>query len=305
METNKQDTEQRSVFVAIIGPPNVGKSTLVNDLVGSKVSIVSSKVQTTRSRILGITIKDQSQIVLIDTPGIFLPKRTFDKAMVSAAWDGAFEADFIFLMVDASRKDDARLNHIIKELKQKKPEQPVILLINKIDKIRPQELLAFSQQLNEQYSFHATFMISALKSNGTEDLKTYLAKEAPVSPWMYPEDQISDMPLRLLAAEITREQIYHQLHKEIPYAVSIETESWEEFDNGSIRIAQIIYVQRDSQKAILLGKRGAQIKKIGERARLELEKELEQKIHLNLFVKVQKNWDEDPEHYSDWGLEAK
>ncbi len=298
-----EDNKQQFGFIAVIGPPNVGKSTLVNKLVGTKVSIVSPKVQTTRSRVLGITIHDNSQLVFVDTPGIFLPKRNFDKAMVNAAWDGALEGDFIMLMIDASKEDDPRLSHIIKGLKQKKASEPVILLMNKIDKIRPQALLALSQKLNDLYPFHATFMISALKNNGVDDLKSFLAKEVPHGHWMFPEDQISDMPARLLAAEITREQVYLQLNKEIPYAVSIETENWEQFDNGSIRISQIIYVHRDSQKAILLGKGGAQIKKIGEQARIELEKELEETIHLKLFVKVKKNWDEDPDHYTDWGLQ--
>lgn len=295
-------------YVAFIGAPNVGKSTLVNALVGEKVTIVSSKVQTTRTRVLGILCEDKHQAILIDTPGIFVPKGQLDRAMVNAAWQGAEEADRLFLLIDVTRPDlDGKTGNIIKQiqkLQQNKSKLKVDLVMNKIDKISRDKLLALAAQLNEKLDFDQTFMISALKKNGLEALKKHIKEQLPESPFMYEADLASDMPMRLFAAEITREQIFRQLHQELPYAVTVETEEWENFDNGDIKIQQIIYVTRDSQKAIILGKGGQQIKRIGEKARQEIEAIMECKIHLKLFVKVDEDWQTDPERYAPWGLES-
>lgn len=295
-------------YVAFIGAPNVGKSTLVNALVGEKVTIVSSKVQTTRTRVLGILCEGNHQAILIDTPGIFVPKGQLDRAMVNAAWQGAEEADRLFLLVDVTRPDlDGKTGNIIKQiqkLQQDKSKLKVDLVMNKIDKISRDKLLALSAQLNEKLDFDQTFMISALKKNGLDSLKKHIKDQLPESPFMYEADLASDMPMRLFAAEITREQIFRQLHQELPYAVTVETEEWENFDNGSIKIQQIIYVTRDSQKAIILGKGGQQIKRIGEKARQEIETIMECKVHLKLFVKVDEDWQTDPERYAPWGLES-
>lgn len=295
-------------FVSVIGLPNAGKSTLINRMVGAKVSIVSRKVQTTRNRILGMAIHENAQIILMDTPGIFKPSaKTLERAMVSAAWDTVEEADIIIHMVDAAKKNaiqDAKL--IIERLVQQKEERPkmrAVLALNKIDSVKKEALLKLTSALNEEFDYDATFMISGLKGSGVNHILDYLAKELPQSVWMYPEDQVSDMPLRFLAAEVTREKIYDQLHEELPYAAMVETESWEEFDNGDIKISQLIYVQRDTQKSIVLGKQGSRIKKIGEEARKDLSEMLECKIHLKLFVKVQENWAERAENYTAIGLE--
>ncbi|HEY0833413.1 MAG TPA: GTPase Era [Azospirillum sp.] len=293
----------RCGFIALVGAPNAGKSTLLNALIGQKVSIVSPKVQTTRSRVLGITIEGDSQLIFVDTPGIFTPKKRLEKAMVHAAWQGAQDADLIGVLFDASRRgvDDDTLG-IIARLKEQ--GRTAILILNKIDLVRHREvLLGLTEELNRDGTFTDTFMVSAGNGDGVADLRKFLAGQVSEGPWLYPEDQISDMPMRLLAAEITREKLFMQLHQELPYAATVETEVWEEFDDGSVKINQIIYVQRDSQKAIVLGKGGARIKHIGQAARTELETFLERRVHLMLFVKVRENWTEDPERYQAWGLE--
>ena len=288
-------------FYALIGAPNVGKSTLVNRMVGAKISIVSPKVQTTRSRVLGITIRDQSQIIFIDTPGIFEPRRRLDRAMVASAWGGASDADGVLLLVDARRGIDPDTQSILDGLK--KQERRVMLGINKIDLVKKPVLLDLASKLSNTGLFSEIFMISAETGDGVEDLLDILSANLSEGPWMFPEDQISDMPSRLLAAEITREQVYMQLHQELPYAVTVETEKWEQNENGSAKVNQIIYVQRPGQKAIVLGKKGSKIKQIGEAARKELEKLLDHRVHLFLFVKVREKWGDDPERYRDWGLD--
>lgn len=293
---------QKCGFAAIIGAPNAGKSTLVNQLVGAKVSIVSPKVQTTRTRVMGIVNKDNAQIVFIDTPGIFAPKKRLEKAMVSAAWGASKDAEHILLLVDAGHgkiNNDGRA--IIARLKEN--NRKAILVLNKIDMVQKDKLLALVAELNAEGIFTDVFMISAKTGDGIEQLMKYLADKMPEGPWMFGEDQISDMPMRLLAAEITREKIFLQLGDELPYASTVETEKWEEFDNGSVKISQTIYVMRDTQKAIVLGKGGAKIKSIGESARRDLEEMLERRVHLSLFVKVREKWTDDPERYRDWGLD--
>lgn len=299
-----EQTQTRCGFVTVIGAPNAGKSTLINALVGSKVSIVSPKVQTTRTMVRGIIVKDQSQIVFIDTPGIFAPKERLEKAMVAAAWQGQDEADIVMLMVDASRKKiDADTRAIIDRLAEVKGNTPCILLLNKFDKADKKTLLDMASELNRKLDFTATFMISALNQDGTQDVMDWLVKNVPQGVWHYPEDQISDMPARLLAAEVTREKLFRALYQELPYALTVETEKWEEFDNGDIKISQVVFVARETHKAIVLGKGGAQIKKIGEASRLELQEIFECKVHLKLFVKVDEKWLEDKERYEVWGLD--
>jgi len=292
---------QRAGFVAIVGAPNVGKSTLLNRLVGAKVSIVSPKVQTTRTRVLGICIEGPAQIIFIDTPGIFQPRRRLDRAMVAAAWSGTADADDVLLLVDASRGLDRNTAAIVEKLKR--AERKVILAINKVDLVNKPDLLALAAELNESGAFTDTFMISAETGDGVADLMAFLAGRVAAGPWLFPEDQISDMPGRLTAAEITREQLYLQLHKELPYAAAVETESWKDQDDGSLRIEQVVYVERGSQKAIVLGKKGSRVKSIGEAARKELEEIFECRVHLFLFVKVRDNWGDDPERYRDLGLD--
>ena len=288
-------------FFALIGAPNVGKSTLVNRLVGAKVSIVSPKVQTTRTRVLGIAIKDQTQVIFIDTPGIFAPKRRLDRAMVASAWGGASDADGVFLLVDAERRINADTQLILDGLKRQKRQ--VMVGINKIDLVKKPALLDLAAKLSDTGIFTEIFMISAETGDGVEELMDFLASSVDESPWMFPEDQISDMPSRLLAAEITREKVFLQLHQELPYAVTVETEEWEQRDDGSARVDQIIYVERSGQKAIVLGKKGSRIKKIGEAARKELEEIFGHRVHLFLFVKVREKWGDDPERYHEWGLD--
>ncbi|PWC53150.1 GTPase Era [Azospirillum sp. TSO22-1] len=298
-----QPENPRCGFVALVGAPNAGKSTLLNAMIGAKVSIVSPKVQTTRSRVLGITIEGDSQILFVDTPGIFTPKKRLERAMVAAAWQGAHDADLVGVLVDASRRgidDDTR--GIIAALQEQ--QRKAILVLNKIDLVKHREnLLALTAELNDAGIFTDTFMVSAATGDGVQDLRKFLAERLPEGPWLYPEDQISDMPMRLLAAEVTREKLFLQLHQELPYAATVETEEWEEFQDGSVKIRQVVYVQRDSQKAIVLGKGGARVKQIGLAARTELEAFLERRVHLMLFVKVRENWTEDPERYSVWGLD--
>jgi len=300
------DTGTRCGFVTIIGAPNAGKSTLLNTLMGTKVSIVSPKVQTTRMRVRGIMMRGSSQIILVDTPGIFQPKRRLDRAMVAAAWEGEQDADITALIVDASRKDVKKnVEHILTRLNQRAEggPKPCILILNKVDQIRRDILLPMSKELNEAYPFAATFMISALGGSGVDDLANWMAKSVPPGIFMYPEDQISDLPERLLAAEITREKLFHQMHEEIPYALTVETESWEDFDNGDVKITQIIIIAREAHKPIILGKGGSRIKDIGQRSRLELERILDRKVHLNLVVRVRENWLDDPDRFSVWGLD--
>lgn len=304
MEQTQTQTQTRCGFVTVIGAPNAGKSTLINALVGSKVSIVSPKVQTTRTMVRGIIVKDRSQIVFIDTPGIFAPKERLEKAMVAAAWQGQDEADIVMLMVDASRKKiDADTRAIIDRLAEVKGSTPCILLLNKFDKADKKILLDMASELNRKLDFTATFMISALNQDGTQDVMDWLVKNVPQGVWHYPEDQISDMPARLLAAEVTREKLFRALYQELPYALTVETEKWEEFDNGDIKISQVVFVARETHKAIVLGKGGAQIKKIGEASRLELQDIFECKVHLKLFVKVDEKWLDDKERYEVWGLD--
>ena len=295
------DNKTHSGFVALIGAPNVGKSTLVNRLVGTKVSIVTHKVQTTRALIRGIIIHNNTQIVLVDTPGIFTPKRRLDRAMVTTAWSGAKDADIVLVLVDAAKGLDEETEEVFASLSTVKQEK--ILVINKVDSVPRLSLLELTKKLNEGQTFSETFMISALKGTGCDDLLDYLAKKLPEGPWYYPEDQISDMPMRQLAAEITREKLYMRLHNELPYASTVETESWEERPDGSVKINQIIYVEREGQKKIVLGTKGETIKAIGQAARKELMEILEQKVHLFLFVKVRDHWSDDPERYREMGLD--
>lgn len=295
------DGPTRCGFVAVLGAPNVGKSTLINHVVGAKVSIVSPKVQTTRTRVLGIHVDGRTQLVFIDTPGIFQPRRRLDRAMVAAAWGGAEDADMVVLLVDASRGLDGNTRDIVDRLN--KAGRSAVLAINKVDLVKKQALLALSGQLNDAGPFTETFMISALDGNGVNDLVAHLTAAVPEGPWMFPEDQISDMPQRLLAAEITREKLYLQLHQELPYAATVETEKWTENEDGSVRVDQVIFVRRDSQRAIILGKGGKRIRALGEASRTELEDILGCRVHLFLFVKVRDKWGDDPERYRDWGLD--
>jgi GTPase len=286
-------------FIAVIGAPNAGKSTLVNAMVGAKVSIVSHKVQTTRVTLRGIALHGASQLIFIDTPGIFKPRRRLDRAMVEAAWGGAGDADTILLLVDAAKRLDEDLERILPRLAEVRV--PVILALNKIDRLEKSRLLEVAQGLNAKAKFDATFMISALNKNGVDDLKAHLARIAPDGPWHYPEDEVSDAPMRLLASEITREKIYHRLHEELPYEATVETTDWKEKKN-EVRIEQSIFVNRESQKSIVLGKGGAMIKQISMDSRRELSKILEKTVHLFLFVKVREDWGDDPERYREQGL---
>ncbi len=293
--------QTKSGFVALIGAPNAGKSTLVNQLVGTKVSIVTHKVQTTRALIRGIVVHDNAQIVLVDTPGIFSPRRRLDRAMVSTAWNGAKDADIVMVIIDAQAGINEEVEAILETLP--KINQEKILVLNKVDVIARPILLELTAKLNEQAHFTRTFMVSALNGSGCRDLLAYLCKELPNGPWYYPEDEISDMPMRQLAAEITREKLYLRLHNELPYASTVETETWEERPDGSVKINQVIYVERDGQKKIVLGAKGETIKAIGQAARKELMEILEQNVHLFLFVKVRDNWGNDPERYREMGLD--
>lgn len=297
----------RCGFVAVLGAPNAGKSTLTNAMVGTKVSIVSPKVQTTRTRVRGIAMLDNSQVIFIDTPGIFRPKKRLERAMVAAAWAGVADADILMLVVDVQRACskrglDEETRSIIDTLKDG-GHKDVILVLNKVDLIAPPQLLALSADLYNEGIFEKVFMISALKERGTDDILRHLAKVMPEGPYMFPEDEVSDLPLRMLAAEITREKVFHQLYQELPYNITVETDKWTDRKDGSVRIDQTIYVARESQKSIVLGKNGIQVKSIGAAARAELENLLEQKIHLFLFVKVREDWTEDRERYSEWGLD--
>jgi GTP-binding protein Era len=292
----------RCGYVAMIGIPNAGKSTLVNALVGAKVSIVTHKVQTTRAVIRGIMIRDRTQVILVDTPGIFAPRRRLDRAMVAAAWGGAADADAIVLIVDAARKSlDDETRNIVAGLKKQKRQ--VVLALNKIDLVKREKLLSLTAELNAEGIFTDIFMISAETGDGVDDLMTFLAQRMPEGPHHYPDDQVTDAPIRSLAAELTREQLFRRLQQELPYALTVETDSWEEFDDGSAKIQQTIFVARDSQKGIVVGKGGARIKEVREAAQRELEAITERKIHLFLFVIVRENWADDPERFRALGLD--
>ncbi len=294
--------ETRAGFVAILGAPNVGKSTLLNRLVGTKVSIVSPKVQTTRRRIIGISIQDDAQVLFVDTPGIFTAKKRLERAMVQAAWAAAADADLCLFLVDARRGLDADSRTVLEGLENSR--RPPVLVVNKIDLVPHEKLLPLVKSLNDLLAFDATFLVSAENGDGCPALLAATAERLPPGPWLYPEDQLSDLSNRALAAEITREKLFIQLHQELPYSTTVETEAWAEAPDGAeIRIDQVIYVQRPSQKGIVLGKGGRQIKAIGEAARLELEEILEARVHLFLFVKVRERWQEDAERYGEMGLD--
>ncbi len=291
---------QRCGYCAVLGAPNAGKSTLVNLLAGTKVSIVSHKVQTTRSRLRAIFVDGQSQVIVVDTPGIFSPKRKLDRAMVDAAWSGSAEADITVLLADVRVGLSDEVKTIIAGLSRRNAS--VMLALNKIDLVPAETLLKAAQEFNEEHSFAQTFMISALKGSGVADLRRVVAAAMPEGPWLYPADQAADVQMRFIASEVTREKIYERLHEELPYASTVETEAWEEQKNGSVKISQTIYVARDSQKAIVLGKGGQMIKQLGQLARKELEEMLERRVHLMLFVKVRENWMDDPARLRMMGL---
>ena len=296
-----EQTNTKAGFIALIGAPNAGKSTLLNSLVGSKVSFVSRKVQTTRALVRGIAIEGEVQLIFVDTPGIFKPKRRLDRAMVTSAWGGAGDADVIALLLDVRKGIDEEAEAILDKLPELK--RPKVLILNKIDLIERSKLLDLASRLNEKVPFAHTFMISALKGDGIETLKRQLAGMMPEGPWLYPEDQISDAPLRMLAAEITREKIYERLHEELPYQSTVETDQWQPRPDGSVRIEQTVFVERDSQRKIVLGKGGQTIKAIGQAARREIAEIAEAPVHLFIFVKVRENWSDDPERYREMGLE--
>ncbi|MBD3764209.1 MAG: GTPase Era [Rhodobacterales bacterium] len=299
-------TEQttRAGFVALIGEPNAGKSTLLNRMVGAKVSIVTHKVQTTRTRIRGVCMAGAAQIVFVDTPGLFRPRRRLDRAMVAAAWGGAADADIVLLLVEAHRGLTGGVQAILDTLKDRLPQGTrVALAINKIDRVKAETLLALAQQLNEAYPFEKTFMISAERGHGVEDLRDWLAGALPEGPGLYPEDQIADLPLRMIAAEMTREKLTLRLHEELPYQLTVETEKWEDRPDGSVRIDQIVYVAREGHKGIVLGKGGETAKAVGQAARAEIAALLERPVHLFLTVKVRPNWLEEAERYSEMGLD--
>ncbi len=288
-------------YVAIVGAPNAGKSTLLNALVGAKISIVSSKVQTTRARITGIGMADAVQLVFLDTPGIFVPKRRLDRAMVQAAWSGVEDADTILLVVDVAHGYDDETRAILQRLRDRKV--PVVLALNKVDKIPREKLLGLTQALNNDFPFAATFMIAASRNEGVDDLRRDLAKRMPAGPWLYPEDQLADVPMRFLAAEITREKLFNALRQELPYAATVETEDWKDQKDGAAKISQVVFVERETQKKIVIGEGGAMLKRIGAAARREMETQFDRRVHLFLFVKVRGDWGDDPERYEAMGLD--
>jgi GTP-binding protein Era len=297
------DGTTRAGFAALIGEPNAGKSTLTNRMVGAKVSIVTHKVQTTRTRIRGVAIEGDAQIVFVDTPGLFAPRRRLDRAMVAAAWGGAADADVVVLLVEAHRGLTPGVEEILARLEEVAGGRPVALAINKIDRVKAEALLGLSKTLNERFDFVRTFMISAEKGHGVEDLRRWLAGMMPEGPWLYPEDQIADLPLRMLAAEITREKATLRLHQELPYQLTVETENWEERRDGAARVDQVIYVAREGHKGIVLGHRGETVKAISQAAREELEEFLGRKVHLFVQVKVRERWMEEAERYAQMGLD--
>lgn len=296
---------QRAGFVALIGEPNAGKSTLLNRMVGAKVSIVTHKVQTTRARIRGVAIEGESQIVFVDTPGLFAPKRRLDRAMVAAAWGGVSDADVVVLMIEAHRGITKGVEAILERLADVAKDRTVALAINKIDRVEAPVLLGLTQDMNERFPFVETFLISAEKGHGADHLRKWLAERMPEEPWLYPEDQIADLPLRNIAAEITREKLTLRLHQELPYQLTVETENWEDRKDGSVKIDQIVYVMRDGHKGIVLGNRGETIKAVGKAAREELVEFMDRKVHLFIQVKVRPGWLEDKERYSEMGLDFK
>ncbi|MEK9969845.1 MAG: GTPase Era [Ferrovibrio sp.] len=289
-------------YVAIVGAPNAGKSTLLNQLVGAKISIVSKKVQTTRARITAIAMEGDTQLVFLDTPGIFTPKRRLDRAMVNAAWSGVDDADAVLLLIDSERGFDDESRAIIDAFRDRKRKN-VLLALNKVDAVPREKLLGLAKDLSEAYEFDRVFMISAQKGTGVDDVRKDLATRMPAGPWLYPEDQLADVPMRFLAAEITREQVYRSLHDELPYAITVETENWKDQKDGSARIDQVIFVERDGQKKIVLGEKGQMIKRIGAFARKIMEEQFERRVHLFLFVKVREDWGDDPERYEAMGLD--
>lgn len=295
----------RAGFVALIGEPNAGKSTLLNRMVGAKVSIVTHKVQTTRARIRGVAMEGESQLVFVDTPGLFQPRRRLDRAMVAAAWGGAADADLVVLLIEANRGLTEGVERILEGLANIGEGRKVALAINKIDRVEAPVLLGLSKEMNDRYPFAETFMISAERGHGVDVLRQWLAGELPEGPWLYPEDQIADLPMRMIAAEMTREKLTLRLHQELPYQMTVETENWEERKDGSARIDQLIYVIRDGHKGIVLGSKGETIKAVGRAAREELEEFLGRKVHLFLQVKVRPNWLEEAERYTEMGLEFK
>ncbi len=293
----------RCGFVALIGEPNAGKSTLLNRMVGAKVSIVTHKVQTTRARIRGVALEGAAQLIFVDTPGLFQPRRRLDRAMVAAAWGGAADADVVVLLVEAHRGLTEGVRTILDALDMQVKGRPVVLAINKIDRVEAPALLKLTEQMNAAHPFVRTFMISAEKGHGVDDLRRWLADEVPEGPWLYPEDQIADLPMRMIAAEITREKLTLRLHQELPYQLTVESESWEERKDGSVRIDQVIYVAREGHKGIVLGRKGETIKAVGQLARAELVEFLGRKVHLFLQVKVRPNWLDEKERYSEMGLD--
>ncbi|MEL7090129.1 MAG: GTPase Era [Pseudomonadota bacterium] len=295
----------RAGFVALIGEPNAGKSTLLNRMVGAKVSIVTHKVQTTRARIRGVAMEGDSQIVFVDTPGLFQPRRRLDRAMVAAAWGGAADADVVVLMIEAHRGVTDGVSRILDGLQEMGQGRTVALAINKIDRVEAPVLLGLTKDLNERFEFAETFMISAEKGHGVDDLRAWLAGQVPEGPWLYPEDQIADLPLRMIAAEMTREKLTLRLHQELPYQLTVETEAWEERKDGSARIEQIVYVSRDGHKGIVLGHKGETIKAVSKASREELAEFLGRKVHLFLQVKVREKWLEEAERYDQMGLDFK
>ncbi len=297
-------TETRAGFVALIGEPNAGKSTLLNRMVGAKISIVTHKVQTTRARIRGVAMEGAAQIIFVDTPGLFRPRRRLDRAMVAAAWGGAADADVVVLLIEAHRGLTAGVKEIIATLRERlQPGQPIALAINKIDRVKAETLLALSAELNTALPFARTFLISAERGHGCEALKSWLAETLPTGPWLYPEDQIADLPLRMIAAEMTREKCTLRLHQELPYELTVETESWQEREDGSVRIDQVIYVAREGHRGIVLGKGGTTIKAISQAARIEISAFLERPVHLFLRVALRENWMNEAERYGEMGLD--
>lgn len=301
MNVDLNQSDKRCGFVALVGAPNAGKSTLLNSLVGSKIAIVTHKVQTTRSRLIGVAVYGENQMIFVDTPGIFAPKKRLERAMVAAAWEGANDADVVVFMVDATLRIDDSTRTIAEGLN--KSGKKTVLVLNKIDLVKRDSLLAKTKELNELGEFNETLMISAKTGNGLDDLQDRISEFLPKSPWLYPEDHLTDITERMLASEITREKFFMRFHEELPYAATIETERWKELKDGSVRIEQVIYVERDSQKKIVIGKGGQGLKVIGKMAREELEELLDRKVHLFLFVKVRKGWSDDKERYRNMGLD--
>ncbi|WP_019956636.1 GTPase Era [Yoonia vestfoldensis] len=299
------DAPTKAGFVALIGEPNAGKSTLLNRMVGAKVSIVTHKVQTTRARIRGVAMAGQAQLIFIDTPGLFKPRRRLDRAMVAAAWGGAADADVVVLMIEAHRGMSEGVKAILANLPDRMGKTKVALAINKIDKVKSESLLALTRDMNEAFPFAETFMISAERGHGCDALRAWLVEQVPEGPWLYPEDQIADLPMRMIAAEMTREKLTLRLHQELPYELTVETENWEERPDGSARIDQLIYVARDGHKGIVLGKGGETIKAVSQAARAEIMEFLGRPVHLFLQVKVRPNWLEEKERYSEMGLDFK